>query len=81
MSIVHFDGLGGFKEDNVTSHTSRNATEWLQEHSSEFRHFHWPPKSLDMNIIESIWDALQRAFQKRSPPPLIPTDLWTALQD
>ncbi|GFS90244.1 transposable element Tcb2 transposase [Trichonephila clavipes] len=53
---------------------------FVMEHSSEFRHFLWPPKSPDMNIIEYIWDAFQRAVQKRSPPPLIPTDLWTALQ-
>ncbi|GFT30078.1 transposable element Tcb2 transposase [Trichonephila clavipes] len=41
----------------------------------------WPPKSPDMNFNEYIWDALQRAVQKRSPLPLTPTDLWTALQD
>ncbi|GFW05689.1 transposable element tcb2 transposase [Trichonephila clavipes] len=33
-----------------------------------------------MNIIEHISDALQRYVQKISPPPLTPTDLWTALQ-
>ncbi|GFW81717.1 transposable element Tcb2 transposase [Trichonephila clavipes] len=48
------------------------------EHSSEFRHFRLPPKSPDMNIIEYIWDVLQRAVQKRFPPS---TDEWTALQD
>ncbi|GFX67480.1 uncharacterized protein TNCV_3463691 [Trichonephila clavipes] len=36
MSIVHSDGLGEFQLDNATPHTSRTATEWLQEHSSEF---------------------------------------------
>ncbi|GBO27968.1 hypothetical protein AVEN_201141-1 [Araneus ventricosus] len=35
----------------------------------------------DMNIIEPIWDALQCAVQKRSPPPYTPMDLWTVLQD
>ena len=34
-----------------------------------------------MNIIEHIWDALQRAVQKRSPPPRTLTDLYTVLQD
>ncbi|GFY11419.1 transposable element tcb2 transposase [Trichonephila clavipes] len=81
MSIVHSDGLGQFQQDNVTPHSSRIATEWLQKHSSEFRHFPWPPKSPDMNITDRIWDAFERAVQKRSPPPLNPTDLWTALQD
>ncbi|GFT25321.1 transposable element Tcb2 transposase [Trichonephila clavipes] len=39
MSIVHFHVLGKFQQDNATPHTSRIPTEWLQEHSSEFRHF------------------------------------------
>ncbi|GFX91051.1 transposable element tcb2 transposase [Trichonephila clavipes] len=76
MSIVHSDGLGEFQQDNAIPHTSRNATYWLQEHSSEFRHFRWPPKSPGMNIIEYIRGVLQRAVRKRSPPSLTPTDLW-----
>ncbi|GFU90770.1 DDE_3 domain-containing protein [Trichonephila clavipes] len=39
LSIVHSDGLGEFQRDNATPHTSRIATEWLHEHSSEFIHF------------------------------------------
>ncbi|GBN73030.1 hypothetical protein AVEN_36796-1 [Araneus ventricosus] len=35
----------------------------------------------DMNIIEPIWDAFQRAVQKRSPPPRTPMDLRTVLQN
>ena len=81
MSIVHSGRLGQFEQDNATPHTSRVATEWVQEYSSDFRQFHWPPKSPDMNIIEHVWDALQRAVQKRSPPPLTAMELWTALQD
>ncbi|GBN83422.1 hypothetical protein AVEN_91227-1 [Araneus ventricosus] len=81
MSIVHSAEFGQFQQDSVTPHTSRVATKWLQEHSSDFRHFHCPPKSSDMNIIELIWVALQCAFQKRSPPPGTPMDLRTALQD
>ncbi|GFS51567.1 transposable element tcb2 transposase [Trichonephila clavipes] len=81
MSIVHSGGLGEFQQDKATPHKSRNATEGLQKHSSEFRHFRWPPKPPDRNIIEHISDDLQRAVHKRSPPPLTPTDLWTALQD
>ncbi|GFS81772.1 transposable element Tcb2 transposase [Trichonephila clavipes] len=54
MSIVPSDGLGEFQQDNVTPHTSRIDTEWLQEHSPEFRHLCWSPKSPGMNIIEHI---------------------------
>ncbi|GBL84798.1 hypothetical protein AVEN_93833-1 [Araneus ventricosus] len=81
MSIVHSDRFGKFQQDNATPHASRVATEWLQEHSSDFRHFHWPPKSPDMNIIEDILDVLLHAVQKRSSTPRTPMDLWTTLQD
>ncbi|GBL84774.1 Transposable element Tcb2 transposase [Araneus ventricosus] len=74
-SIVCSDGFGQFQQDNSSPHTSRVATEWPQEHSSDLRHFHWPPKSPNMNIIEHIWDAMQYAVQKRSPPPCTPMDL------
>ncbi|GBM16069.1 hypothetical protein AVEN_163114-1 [Araneus ventricosus] len=57
MSIVHSDGLGQFQQDNATPHASRVATKCFQEHSSDFRHFHWPPKAPEMNIIEDIRNA------------------------
>ncbi|GBM13557.1 hypothetical protein AVEN_123974-1 [Araneus ventricosus] len=79
MSNVHSDESGQFQQDSFTPHTSRVATKWL--HSSDFRHFHCPPKSPDMNIIEPIWVALQCAVQKRSPTPGTPMNLRTALQD
>ncbi|GFU95100.1 transposable element tcb2 transposase [Trichonephila clavipes] len=61
-----------------TVHSGRGS---LMESSAELRHFHWPPKSSDMSIIEHISDAWQRSIQKRSPPPLTPTDLCKALED
>ncbi|GBM45006.1 hypothetical protein AVEN_225751-1 [Araneus ventricosus] len=45
------------------------------------RHFHWPPKSPEMNVIEDIRDALLHAVENRYPPPLTPMDLWTVLKD
>ncbi|GFW41958.1 transposable element Tcb1 transposase [Trichonephila clavipes] len=81
MSIANSDGLWEFRQKNATPHTSRIATYWFQEHSSEFRHFRWPSKTPDMNIVEYIWNALQHAVQKRYHPPLTPTDLWRAQQD
>ncbi|GBO10760.1 hypothetical protein AVEN_174959-1 [Araneus ventricosus] len=78
MSTVHSDGLGQFQQNNATPNALRVATKWLQEHSSDFRHFHWPPKSPEMNIIEDIRDALLHAVENRSPPPRTPMDLWTS---
>ncbi|GBL82469.1 hypothetical protein AVEN_252597-1 [Araneus ventricosus] len=81
MPIVHSNGLGQFQQDNATPHASRVAIKCLQEHSSDIRHFHWPPKSPEMNIIEDIRDALLHAVEKISQPPRTPMDLLTALQD
>ncbi|GFV43906.1 transposable element Tcb2 transposase [Trichonephila clavipes] len=39
MFIMHSDGLGELQQDNATPHTSRIATQWPQEHVSEFKHF------------------------------------------
>ncbi|GFW13923.1 uncharacterized protein TNCV_4700581 [Trichonephila clavipes] len=35
----------------------------------------------DTTLTSNSYDALQRAFQKRSPPSVTPIHLWTALQD
>ncbi|GFU17907.1 transposable element Tcb2 transposase [Trichonephila clavipes] len=71
-SLIRLDMTltGDRYQDNATPHTSRIATELLQEHCFKLRHFRWPPKSPDMSIIEEIWDTLQRALPKRSLPLL-----------
>ncbi|GBM80329.1 hypothetical protein AVEN_132894-1 [Araneus ventricosus] len=64
MSIVYSDGFGQFPQDNATPHASRVAPEWLQEHSSGLRHFHFSPESPDMNIIEDIWMPCYMLFRR-----------------
>ncbi|GBM93432.1 hypothetical protein AVEN_268472-1 [Araneus ventricosus] len=78
MSIVHSDGLGQFQHGTPRVESCYQVAPGT---SSDFRLFHWPPKSPDMNIIDDIWDALLHAVDKRSPPPRISMDLLTALQD
>ncbi|GBO15303.1 hypothetical protein AVEN_135224-1 [Araneus ventricosus] len=68
-------------ETTLTAGHASRVAKWLQEHSSDFRNFHWPPKSPEMNIIEDIRDALLHAVDNRSPPPHTPMDLWTVLKD
>ncbi|GBM88773.1 hypothetical protein AVEN_100363-1 [Araneus ventricosus] len=74
-------GGASVMHDNSTLHASRVSTKSIQEHSSDFRHFHRSPKSPDMNIIEDIWDALLHVVEKRSLPLRTYMDLLTALQD
>ncbi|GFX52149.1 DDE_3 domain-containing protein [Trichonephila clavipes] len=50
---------------------SRIAAEWLQKHSSKFRHFHWPPQSPDMSIIERILDVCNVLFRRYLHPLLL----------
>ncbi|GFV05510.1 DDE_3 domain-containing protein [Trichonephila clavipes] len=38
-------GNGVLQQDNCTSHKSRLATGWLDEHSSDFSALNWPPIS------------------------------------
>uniref|UniRef100_A0AAY5LC80 Tc1-like transposase DDE domain-containing protein n=1 Tax=Esox lucius TaxID=8010 RepID=A0AAY5LC80_ESOLU len=51
---------------------------WLEEHSSEFGVLPFPP---ELNVIEHIWDAKQRAVEHRNLTPRNTTELWTALQE
>ncbi|GFT64322.1 transposable element Tcb2 transposase [Trichonephila clavipes] len=72
MSYVPSDGRGQFEKNNVPLHRSAVATEWLEEHSSEFRPLCLPPNSPNMNIIQHIWNALQHAVLRRSSTPSTP---------
>ncbi|GFX27402.1 transposable element Tcb2 transposase [Trichonephila clavipes] len=49
--------------------------------SSEFRHFRWPPKSPDMNLLNIYGMPCNMLFRRDLSSPLTPTNLWTALQD
>ncbi|GBL95819.1 hypothetical protein AVEN_738-1 [Araneus ventricosus] len=45
MLYSHPQGNGVFQQDNCTSHRSRLATAWLDEHSSNFSVMNCPPRS------------------------------------
>ncbi|GFT92546.1 uncharacterized protein TNCV_1480491 [Trichonephila clavipes] len=48
------------QQDNAHPHRSILATKWLTEHSSDFHGISWPSKSLDINVMEHIWNASQQ---------------------
>ncbi|GBO18416.1 Transposable element Tcb2 transposase [Araneus ventricosus] len=81
MLYCHPHGNGAFQQDNCTSHRSRLATAWLDEHSSDFSVMNWPPRTPDLNSIEHLWDILEKGVKAHHTTPATLTELWTALAD
>ncbi|GBN54314.1 hypothetical protein AVEN_188180-1, partial [Araneus ventricosus] len=54
MLCCHPHGNGVLQQDSCTSHRSRLATAWLDEHSSDFSIMNWPPRSRGLNPIEHL---------------------------
>ncbi|GBO02551.1 hypothetical protein AVEN_133483-1 [Araneus ventricosus] len=79
MLYCHPHGNGAFQQDNCTSHRSRLATVWLDEHSSDFFLMNWPPSSPDLNPIEHLWDVLEKDAKAHPTTPETLTELWIAL--
>ncbi len=75
LEEVH--GPHTFQEDNASCHVSKYATWWKTSHSLRF--LPWPAHSPDLNPIEHLWDHLDRAVRKLSPPPRTKNELWEAL--
>lgn len=61
--VIHEQGLV-FMQDLSSIHTSRLATQWLQEHNWRVM-VDWPPKGPDMNPVENIWAELVRRIEER----------------
>ena len=68
-----------FQQDNDRKHTSRLATRWFEDHNIIL--LPWPSSSPDMNIIEHVWDELERRVRRRNPLPRNVDELWAALQE
>jgi len=79
MLFCYPRGDGVFQQDNCSSHRSRLATAWLDEHSSDFSVFNWPPRSPDLNPIEHLWDCLEQGVKGQHTPPTNLRELWTAV--
>ena len=68
-----------FQQDNDPKHTSKLARQWLWAHKVNL--LSWPPSSPDMNIIEHVWDQLDRLIRARNPLPRNHGEMWKALQE
>lgn len=72
-----------FQQDNAPKHapkhTSKFTKSWLEK--KKLAVLLWPPNSPDMNIIEHVWDHLDRMVRARDPLPRNKQQLWAALQE
>jgi transposase len=57
-----------FQQDNNLKHTSKVAQDWFKKNKLDV--LDWAPSSPDMNIIEHVWDYLDRRVRTRSPLPM-----------
>lgn len=70
-----------FQQDNDPKHTARIVKQYLAEMEEQgvCNNMAWPPQSPDLNIIEHVWDYLDRAKYRRSPKNT--TELFNVLRE
>ncbi|GBE84304.1 hypothetical protein SCP_0602820 [Sparassis crispa] len=67
-----------FQQDNDPKHSS-HLRSWVDE--SGLHSLPWPAQSPDMNLIEHVWDILDRRVRARNPQPSSVDQLWDALEE
>uniref|UniRef100_A0A3Q3IJ65 RRM domain-containing protein n=1 Tax=Monopterus albus TaxID=43700 RepID=A0A3Q3IJ65_MONAL len=71
------DGPFLFQHDCAPVHKARSIKTWMSEFSVE--ELDWPAQSPDLNLIEHLWDKLERRLRSRPSRPTSVSDLTNAL--
>lgn len=71
-----------FQQDGAPAHTSRQAQDWLEQHTPDFiKKDEWPPNSPDMNPLDfHVWGAMLHKYKRCAPKPKNVAELRGVLQ-
>ena len=68
-----------FQQDNAKPHTSSKVKKFFVDQRINVSY--WPSNSPDMNIIENVWEEVNRKVRKIRNNFQNEDDLWTALEE
>jgi hypothetical protein len=68
-----------FQQDNAPCHTSGGTMEWLR--TNNIATLKWPTNSPDLNIIENVWNQLEKNVRARSVTFDNEDQLWEILKE